>query len=286
MEPKISLLRQQGPMLKVLGQVISGALLSKVKKPGYAHPIGEHLTSTVDPISNEVVDAFVKWLGVDRYKNTIPAHFFPQWSIPLAFELGKNHPYPLLKVINQGCSLKIHKDINRGQELFLDGVFVEAKKEQYKDRLHQRVVTKNDKGETLIEADIHSVFLTGRGPKKDKKPFVLPSGAKKIGSWKASSVDGRNYGIISGDLNPIHWIGVAAKLSGFPNKILHGFATFSKTYETLVDGGFNPTEIDIKFLSPVVLPSEVNVYVVEGESNEILVTNKKDTKLHLNGTFK
>ena len=284
METKLSLLMHQKPMLKVLGQVFSGALLGPIKKKGEPFP----LTMTVDPVCSDLLDSFKQWLNVSsRYQENVPAHFFPQWSIPLAFELGKNHPYPLHKVINQGCALKIYAAVPKDQQLQLEGVFVDIKKEDYKNRLHQRVITKDLQGNKLLEADFYSVFLKGRGPKKKKEAFQLPADAQFAGQWNVKSNDGRNYGIISGDLNPIHWSSAAAKLSGFPNKILHGFASFSKTYECLIDFGLEPKEIDVKFLSPVVLPAEVKVYVVKSaEDYELYVTNMKENKVHLQGRFK
>ena len=288
METKLSLLVHQKPMLKVLGQVFSNALLGGMKKKGEPFPFGQTMSMTVDAVSNDVVDSFVKWLDVkNRYENDIPSHFFPQWCIPLAFELGKNHPYPLHKVINQGCSLKVYGPVPRGQQFHLEGVFVEAKREENKSRLHQKVITKDLQGKTLLEADFHSVFIYSRGPKKKKEEFRLPENSQLVGEWSVVANDGKNYGIISGDLNPIHWSSAAAKLSGFPNKILHGFASFSKTFECLLDYGLNPKDIDVRFLSPVVLPAKVKVYIVASDNQyQLLVTNQNETKLHLKGEFK
>jgi acyl dehydratase len=85
--------------------------------------------------------------------------------------------------------------------------------------------------------------------------------------------------MLTGDFNPIHWIGPYARHFGFDNTILHGFASLSRTYEVLrqyasVNLDYIP-RINVRFTRPLVLPNKMNVLVQEDTVNKIKLVDEK-----------
>lgn len=90
-----------------------------------------------------------------------------------------------------------------------------------------------------------------------------------IGSFtKAVTVDDNElFGILSGDLNPIHFDDSAAQKFGFKSKISNGFVTESRIAAALVETfGTKQTvvialEKNTRFLSPVFMGDEITATV-------------------------
>jgi hypothetical protein len=95
-----------------------------------------------------------------------------------------------------------------------------------------------------------------RGGGDDSLPREEPPPAPPVTAhWRVADDTGRRYAAVSGDHNPIHLHGLAAKAFGFPWAIAHGMWTKARCLAALrVPDAF---EIDVKFRKPVLLPSTV-----------------------------
>jgi acyl dehydratase len=79
--------------------------------------------------------------------------------------------------------------------------------------------------------------------------------------WRIPGDIGRRYGAVSGDVNPIHLSGLAAKAFGFPRAIAHGMwlkAHALAAVEARLPESFT---VDVVFRKPVLLPSTAHFSV-------------------------
>ena len=77
---------------------------------------------------------------------------------------------------------------------------------------------------------------------------------------------GLDFALLTGDFNPIHWISPYAKMAGFKNTILHGFASMALSWEAIVrerlDGDVTRMKaMDVRFVRPQILPGEVSICI-------------------------
>ncbi len=104
-------------------------------------------------------------------------------------------------------------------------------------------------------------------------------------NWTVPGDIGRRYGLISGDINPIHLHPLSAKLFGFPKAIAHGMWTKARCVAAL---GKLPDafDIDVQFKLPVLLPASVEFHAQPaGQQVAFELTDARNGKPHLAGTL-
>ncbi|HSX65917.1 MaoC/PaaZ C-terminal domain-containing protein [Nocardioides sp.] len=251
-----SLVRFQVPALKGLGRVALQTVLpiGRMRSGGSAMdlPAIDRVVSAPAP---SLVDSYVAWCGATgRYDKTLPPHMMSQWGIPLVTELLLQTAYPLATVINQGVTMSVHGDLPRGEQLHLRAAMHSVDEDQGRTRVSVSLTTGTAQAPDLVEVILHMVFIKSGSPKRKggqesrEEPIWHTAG-----QWQAGSRDGLEFAILTGDFNPIHWIGLAGKFSAFKQKVLHGFGMFVRSYEQL--DAPNLRVIDVRFLRPVPLPS-------------------------------
>lgn len=259
MNTPVTLLLEQGPMLKTLGRIaLSTALPSKkpASNPEHFPVISERVTSP----SEQLIAHYIRWAGVtdNRYDGVIPPHMFTQFAMPICSQQIEMTRYNIGGIINQGCGMTLYHSIPRGSDLQVDCSIVDIIEDNGRARVHQRLAIAPVGGEKAIDVDFYTAFIIGKGVKKPKTNDTPPT-FSSLGAWNASANDGLAFGILTGDLNPIHWIGPVAKMSPFKGKVLHGFGMFVRTFELIQQASEQDiTSIDVKFISPVRLPSQGN----------------------------
>lgn len=277
----------QGPVIKTLAGVAWAALRQGKSPSGHFQTPSEELIGTVDPLPAALIKDYVRHVGGDpsAYKGLVPAHLFPQWSFPLASRTLTGVPYPLLKVLNGGCKIQINEHLPAGVPLRararLEGIDDNGRRAV----LHQRVVTGTDETPNALVADLYAIVVhdkktrekkgaagPSRGEKAKKKEKArVPHDAEELARWKLRADAGLDFAKLTGDFNPVHWVGPYAKAFGFRNTILHGFSTMARTIEslqrTLFAGSIHRLQsFDVQFTEPLVLPHAVGVYL--GETTE------------------
>jgi len=83
----------------------------------------------------------------------------------------------------------------------------------------------------------------------------------------------KNYANASGDQNPIHQDEAFAKSVGLPDVIAHGMLTMGLAGKFLsnISGAENVLEFSAKFIKPVVVPANTDVFlIVSGKVGEIV----------------
>ena len=90
--------------------------------------------------------------------------------------------------------------------------------------------------------------------------------AREGARWPNGPRAGLEFALLTGDFNPIHWIGPAARMAGFDAQILHGFGSAARTSEALIAEVFGGdphglSALSMRFTHPLVLPSEAALFL-------------------------
>lgn len=280
-------LLQQLPMIRTLLSTAASGLRGSAK----GEPVvpGPELTATVPPRPRELVDDFVRACGgdPDLYPHVLPGHFFSQWGFPLMARTLRDLPYPLARGLNGGARIEQHRPIPDDEPLQLRAQLQHIDDNGRRAVLRTRLVTSTASAPDALTATMYAVIPLQRGSGGKREPALVPEGAEELGRREVQRSDAVDYALLTGDVNPIHWLGPWARMFGFPSTILHGFATLSYLVEALnrtaLDGDPQRLEhIDVRFTKPVVLPRSVAFY---RDGPDVAVGTAPGAPAFLTGTF-
>jgi hypothetical protein len=140
-------------------------------------------------------------------------------------------------------------------------------------------------GQTVWSSRSTFLHRCKTGIARDSKHLINPQG--DVESWALPNDLGRRYSSISGDYNPIHLSALSAKLFGFKRSIAHGMWSKARclaAMDSLIpEAGYS---IDVNFLKPVFLPSNVNFYTnLSDNKRQFSLFNSSDEQIHLQGSI-
>jgi acyl dehydratase len=265
-------LRHQGANLAVLGR-IGVSLLGSVPTAAPTLP-GPEVRGSLRGVSPRLVADFVRWSGGDprTWRGQVPPHFFPQWGFPLLGRTLRGIPYPISRVLNQGCRITMNGPLPEGERLLVTARLESIQEDERKVRLHQVLTTGPASQPEALIADIYSVIPRPRKPDPDaprepprERPRV-PQDYREVGGFHAKRWAGLEFALLTGDFNPVHWVGFYARAAGFKNVILHGFATMAKATECILRQRLSGdvaalASVDVRFTSPLVLPTRARIFL-------------------------
>jgi acyl dehydratase len=129
-----------------------------------------------------------------------------------------------------------------------------------------------------------TVFIArgGRSRKRSQRRKDDATEWETVARWAAPADAGRRYARVSGDYNPIHLTGLTGRLFGFPGAIAHGMWSLARCAAALADAGGAPKHLAVRFIRPLVLPSEVELQRAADESFRL--RNADGHTVHLSGT--
>ncbi len=291
-------LLEHGPILSAIGRVALVSLEQQVfkKVPKGAPPVPGPVHSATYPArSPELVRDYVRNVGGDpaAYKNTLPPHMFPQWGFGLGGRALDGVPYPISRVLNGGCNMEIKAPIPANEPLEVTARLESIDDDGRRAVMQQRIITSTRSVKEALVADMFAIVPLKGGKKpegaaKEKKEHPrVPDDAKEIAYWQLSKTAGLDFAKLTGDFNPIHWIPAAARASGFPNVILHGFGTMARAVEGVNRAVFagdvtRMKKWNCRFTKPLVLPGKAGLYV---KGNEVFVGIAPGGPAFLVGSF-
>jgi hypothetical protein len=306
---------QQGPVLSALGRTAFQALRQRVvsDRPGATPTLpGPEIHRTRSPLPRKLIDDYVAHVGGDprAYRGEVPPHLFPQWSMPALARTLDGLPYPLLRVVNGGCRVRVQGRLADDERLQVRARLQDIDDDGRRAVLHQRVTTGTISVPEALVIDFYAIVPlankdgngndgkgdgSGNGakvaaeaaPRARKERPRVPEGAREIARMRLGRDAGLGFAKLTGDFNPIHWLAPYARASGFPNVILHGFGSLALAWEALNRNPFGGdvhalTSFDVKLARPLVLPHEVGVYVQAGE---VFVGDAEGGPAYLTGFF-
>jgi acyl dehydratase len=200
---------------------------------------------------------------------TIPPHFFPQFSLPLAAETLRGLPYPIHRIVNAGCRLDVHGPLALGERLHVRARLESIDDDGRRAVLRQRIVIGQRPAEEAVVAHVHAVVPLARRTDAERgnraEPARVPADAERLEALDLKADAGLEFALLTGDFNPVHWIRPYARALGYRGAILHGFASMARVYEALArsrsdDASGRIRMLDVRFVRPLVLPASVGVY--------------------------
>jgi acyl dehydratase len=230
--------------------------------------------------------------GAQRDQTHLPVAFPHLLATPLQLALLSSAAFPLrllglvhvANVIEQPgpiaagqggelcCWIEGYRDTARGQEFELETEW-------------------RDAGELLWRETC--TFLARRRSKRDAAASGRPSaqtatnGPMVTSSFRAPAGLGRSYGLLSGDVNPIHLADVTARAFGFKAAIAHGMWSLARCAAELpsecLSGG---VRYAVDFRLPVLLPAWVTLQHWRNEAGvQFALRDAQGERTHLVGSL-
>ncbi|MEJ5920493.1 MaoC/PaaZ C-terminal domain-containing protein [Corynebacterium sp. H78] len=195
------------------------------------------------------------------------------FPLPMMGLIHTSNTYRRLGAVELGSTVDIEVSIRefRAHRAGTEVVLVSTVRASRDDDTHEAATPENTVlPEILVEEE--SVYLAKGVRLKDAAGFDDVEKQRAAGGntwrelfapplptaqWKLAKDVGRRWAAVSGDWNPIHINGVAARALGMPGVIAHGMFTASKALASSDVPAGEPYEFAIDFATPVVLPASV-----------------------------
>lgn len=258
-------LLDQGPALSAtLGLLLAG------KGAGGGEAPGPWLEETVPVRPAALVRDFIAVCGgrPDAWAGRLPPTMFPQWGWPLITRALRGLPYPLARAVNAGCTWTVRGELPADQPLKLAARLLRIDDDGRRALLTVELRTGLAGAAPALESTLTAfVPLPTKGQKGEKKePVRVPSSARPLATVAVPADQGWRFSLVSGDFNPIHWLGPYAKMAGFGGVILHGFGTAALAAERIIaERGGEPGTLrgmELRFTRPLRLPASLGLFTV------------------------
>ena len=106
-------------------------------------------------------------------------------------------------------------------------------------------------------------------------------GDRPHAQWTVPGDIGRRYAAVSGDVNPIHVNGLAAKAFGMPGMIAHGMWAKARVLAALEGRHGDAVTADVVFRKPLTIPSQVHLFTAAAEGGWDAALRSRKGKDHL-----
>lgn len=223
--------------------------------------------------SSALVRAFVRDAGGDpsAYRDRVPVGLFPQWTFSALSSALSTLPFDLTRVLNQGVTVVRAGLVRQGEPLVVRARLASVETDERRARFVTELESGPEAQPDALVARVHTYLPLGKGgvPRDGSRArsAETPSAtARETAVWSLSRTAGRDFAVLTGDVNPIHWLAPAAKMAGFRSPILHGFSAMARAIEALnravlVGAPSRLAGFDVRFLRPLALPARVALYV-------------------------
>ena len=276
-------------MLMSLGNVAVDSLVERFRHAPRRRALpGPEISTCVAAPAEALINDFLRHIGAEArdYAAVVPPQLFPQWGLAVALRALRGCGFPLVKMLNGGCRIESNAALRRGQELTVRARLLRVNDDGRRAVLCQRIVTEQVGAPEALVAEVYGIVRVPaeRGlAQSSRQPTCLPTGARRIEDWCLGRDAGRDFALLTGDVNPLHWLAPYARAMGFRSTILHGFAAMARAYAGL-ERAFAPRRLrvlDVRFVRPITLPARLSLYV-EGER---VFVGAAGESLSLTGSF-
>ena len=247
-------------------------------------------TLVLPPRPNGLIDAYLHHLGVDPhlYEHTVPAHLFAQWSFAPMVRAIQGAPYKLRRALNGGCRLEINAMIPRDEPLKLQSRLLDIDDNGRRALLRIEITTGTDSVPDALRAEPYLIIPLPNKEKRERERPTVEPGAELLEHWQIPAHAGREFAVLTGDINPIHSLLPFARLAGFKGCILHGFSSLARATESIIRhrAGGDPSAlgmIEAKFTKAIVLPNKIGIFAKE--NGEFSVGHKPGEPAYVTGNF-
>lgn len=225
-----------------------------------------------------------------RYGDTVPMTYPFALTFPIMMSLmsGFDFPFPAMG------SVHIENHITQYRPIAVtDTVAVAVRAENLREHRKGLLVDLITDVKVGNETAWHQVttFLHQQRTSLSDEPKSPPQKQPKLpppnSILRITPAQIRRYGVVGGDLNPIHINPIAAKLFGFPTVIAHGMFSAAAVLAN-IEGQLPPAvRYSVKFGKPVLLPASAGLYVDRVDNGwDLVLRNMSKGYPHLTGTIR
>ena len=223
-------------------------------------------------------------------RNALPPTYPHILTFPLAMELmtDGSFPFPLMGMVHVGNRIEQRAAIPVSAAMTLR---VRAENLRPHPRGRQLDLVSEVEIDGSVHWSEHSVYLR-RGGGSEKRsssngggePDPL-AGAAVAAVWKVPGDIGRRYAEVSGDRNPIHLHGLAARPFGFPGAIAHGMWMKARCLAAF-DGHLPDAHVsEVEFRAPLRIPGTARFLTRPGDDGWAFGLEPPDgERRHLTGS--
>jgi acyl dehydratase len=230
----------------------------------------------VAPRSRSLVAAYVRHVGGEagQYRTALPFHMYPQWGFPILGRALDHVPFDLVTLVNAGSEVTVHERLQNDVPLVLRARLEQTDVSEQRVKFRLRLTTGTERAPLALEVRQTAVVLLRRPVGADRAQPTLarkprprvPAGVREVGRFRVGPRAGLDFALLTGDINPLHWLGPYARAMGHPRPILHGFALLARAVEVLHRRLFSGDvhrikQLAVRFTRPLRLPADVGVFV-------------------------
>ncbi|GAA4652841.1 MaoC/PaaZ C-terminal domain-containing protein [Kistimonas scapharcae] len=230
------------------------------------------------------VQAYNRVCGFERQATLAPT-FLHILSFPLQMHLLVHNAMPLAPVglVHVRNRIRQYRPVEQEELLWIDCTVGETRRVEA--GLEFDFITRIEANGEPVWDSVSTTLSRMSGKTAGKKPRrqeeTLPEPDE---NWSLPPDLGRRYGAVSGDRNPIHLYPFTAKLFGFRRPIAHGMWSKARCLAALASTiGNKPFSVDVRFKTPVYLPSEVSFSRQSSESGVDFQLYSTGGRPHLTG---
>jgi acyl dehydratase len=202
--------------------------------------------------------------GYDRVcgfdlSDELPPTYPHMLAFPLQLSLmtDGSFPFPAIGLVHIYNRIVQHRPIRLNETLSIE--VTSTKLEPHPRGRQFSLLTEVHSGDELVWEEVSTNLRRGSGGDEEAESPGPPSAEDLpiAATWKLPGDLGRRYGMVSGDLNPIHVHSLTAKLFGFPSAIAHGMWTKARCLAALAPRLPDRFTAEAAFKKPIILPAKV-----------------------------
>ncbi len=276
MHPRIRKLRT----VAYFGRVwASGLALQLGLRPMRDRMLRPRITGAVPPFSERDVEQYIRRTGgdPDLYRDSegyllVPHTYFATWGLAELAKalLAARLPLNFTRVVHATSRVRVHRMQRVVEPARFTATVETVVRTGKRVRVEQKLATMTPDAQPLAEHALAMILPERRVGGSKSKRQIVPIDTSLVTAIRLPPNEGWRYARLSGDFNPVHWMGPFAKLVGFPRPVAHGFDLMARTCHAavshLADGDARKLKMmDVAFRKPVVLPAEVHLYAAAPE---------------------
>lgn len=232
-----------------------GQLRRRDPRPDWRHAEPVTVVARGVPLDPARVDAFVAVCAgpeAPRLPLTFPHALLTPMHAWLLLDRG--FPFPALGVVHRGEHIVRHRTIAVGTPVDVAATLDGFHEVPSGVAFHVRSTLTQD-GEVVWT---HVTTAVRRVGSPAPRPYTgdAPHTGDFEAVWEVPGGTGRRYGLVSGNVDPIHMSNVTAWAFGFPRAVVHGMWTASRCVSEMVEP-FGAATLDVRFRSLLTQPSRV-----------------------------
>jgi acyl dehydratase len=221
------------------------------------------------------------------FTDTLPATYPHMLTFPLQLALMSDRSFPLALpgLVHVRNRIEVLRPIGAEEELELE-VWADRFASHRSGATVDLCATASVGGTEVWRST--STYLARGAKAPDGAPEVVVGDlARPAATWRVPEDAGRRYAKVSGDMNPIHLSGLAAKAFGFKRAIAHGMWVKARVLGALSGRLPDAFTVDVAFRKPLFLPSTVTLSTAPADGGwDVAVRNATSDTEHLIGTVR